>query len=354
VNDSTTVDELVVAVATALGDGWVVGPREDDTRTRRLDGPEGFGLKLRVSGKGDSVSPTARVRVKGLPCLHDRWRRDGEVGQARRVTITVAARRGAAAIAREIEDRFLPRYRPEYEEYLETAARMRQYSEAMVKEATKLAEAADGEVIREASILPELMADEVTVALPYEGQATMNVDGTCDLSLSRLPLSTALQIAGLIRGQLRRDLYVMIWTHKHGHDEVLVLSPVLPDPEDVVRKAGLDYEPEIGEELELRTPNASVVLDAPASFETFQDLVFFAMLQGARYATFSNWHSGGFWQVWNRRLQYHAGFCRDSETGQWTMGTWCFNLVGPREPNSQFVPIAQAAEHYYSQGHGYR
>lgn len=96
---------LAPEIAGLLGPGWVAVPEDDDRSVwRHIHGPESEDLVLYVP-----YNSRGQIEITGAP---PREYLAKQIGGWERTAIGVSVQRGAEAIAKEIQRRLLPLYRP--------------------------------------------------------------------------------------------------------------------------------------------------------------------------------------------------------------------------------------------------
>jgi hypothetical protein len=111
----------------------------------------------------------------------------------------------------------------------------------------------------------------------------------------------------------------------------------------------------------------------PNIFHTFEELVYFAKLQGATHLTMNNYHEGAFWiykkpifrempeweeeifaeiagKNWRTRKRLtHLAWFNDSQSDyhDWRMTEFIESYGDPKKPDSRFVKIKDAVNWYH-------
>lgn len=166
-----------------------------------LDGPEGMGIVLWAGG-GIWLEDLEETRIE----VSGTYNLDSYVSPDEKPkSITMGVRKGAAAVARDIGRRFLSKYVPFYMGRLEVHKRIMRAREARKKVLINLAEAFGWKVVEDRDGLLQRVEeshrgsnlDAIFGNSLREGEE----DGQwyVDLTLKRIPISLALNIAELMR-----------------------------------------------------------------------------------------------------------------------------------------------------------
>lgn len=188
-------ESLVREIADEL-EGWTYKPRTDDYSSHYEQiASESDGAIIALTSRCTLYGfdeETARIEIYGKYPTHNGKQKHISGGEPR---ITVAAKRGAVAIAKDITKRFLPKYLPLYEE---AAAWVQQKVRADDRDAANLA------AIATALGVDAPKPDSKRVKLPYSegrcwGHFEAGYDGTFSVDLHNVSLDTAVAIAQILR-----------------------------------------------------------------------------------------------------------------------------------------------------------